>query len=68
MRERDIPALSGFPDPGERGGGGGFHTGWFEGRTPEVDVSNTPLNSRRPGCFYPEASGAFRERPKLQTS
>lgn len=31
VRERDIPALPGFPDPGERGGGGGLITGWFEG-------------------------------------
>lgn len=66
VRERYIPALSGFPDPGERGGGGGLHTGWFEGRTPEVDVSNTPLNSRRPDCFYPRLQGLFERGPNCR--
>ena len=68
MRERYIPALSGFPDPGERGGGGGLHTGWFEGRTPEVDVSNTPLNSRRPDCFYPRLQGLLEAQTADQLS
>lgn len=71
MRERGIPALSGFPDPGERGGGGGSRHRLVGGRGVDGGSGGGRvkyiLELLAARLLLPAAAGAWKARPSLQT-